>query len=657
MASVSISPLNRKTDRLKLVTPKNALEFHRNEITQTAAGRKFSLEFVETTKPVICVKVKDGHGRNHTVEVYGKFSSSQQCSCLEFIEEECNFCVHIAAVLNLLNNSIAYAKQSPDVAIWISEYMRRLKSLPWRLDAYKQPVSVYDSYRKAEILYGQNRNLPVVTSVSSETYRRVAKLQSNSELVSGSDETNENSLSPDGLLLNEIELYDYQKQVFAKMVGAKRAICSMQVGSGKTLTTIACFGWIQRKHKENARFLVVCPKSLRNQWGREFERALGIKVCQVDAKTDLKTAYEEYPVLVTTYQFLTRHIERFQKEIPHDFDGIVVDEIQFVKNSDTKTWKAINHLDSEYFYGLSGTVIENRLDDLYSIMEIIAPGALGPKWRFDDRFQNLLAMSRAKIVYKGVKNLDKLHEALRDHVFSYDQLKLPDISYHFIRTSLTSQEKTCHDSFMEEARKLIAKVMNGYGSPSDKLRIQSLLLKARQACNSIELLTKIPTGIPSAKLVDFKKTIERICIQEDEKIVVFSEWTEMLGLCKREVEDIVDFTTYTGEQSLKKRDAAVVRFQTDPKCKVFFASDAGGIGLDGLQLVCRNVLHVELPWNPARLDQRTGRVYRIPQKNEVRVYHLISNGDIELQIETLLQEKRSVRQLTLQDLAVGVPPS
>jgi SNF2 family DNA or RNA helicase len=210
---------------------------------------------------------------------------------------------------------------------------------------------------------------------------------------------------------------------------------------------------------------------------------------------------------------------------------------------------------------------------------------------------------------------------------------------------------------MEEARKLIAKVMNGYGSPSDKLRIQSLLLKARQACNSIELLTKIPTGIPSAKLVDFKKTIERICIQEDEKIVVFSEWTEMLGLCKREVEDIVDFTTYTGEQSLKKRDAAVVRFQTDPKCKVFFASDAGGIGLDGLQLVCRNVLHVELPWNPARLDQRTGRVYRIPQKNEVRVYHLISNGDIELQIETLLQEKRSVRQLTLQDLAVGVPPS
>jgi superfamily II DNA or RNA helicase len=652
MASVSITPLNRKTDRLKLSTPKNALEFHRNEILQTAAGRKFELEHIPTTKPVVCIKVKDGHGRSHSVEVYGKFSSFQQCSCLEYIEEECNFCVHIAAVQNLLNNSLAYGKQTSSVTPWVSEYMGRLKSLPWRLDAYKQPVAIYDSYRKTEVLYGLNKHLQQITSVSSDTFRKVIKLQSNSELISSDGGKAASAPNPDGILKGDLELYDYQKLVFARMIGAKRAICSMIMGSGKTLVSIACCGWIQQNYKPEAKFLIICPKSLRNQWGREFERALGVKVCQVDAKTDLGTAYEKYPVLVTTYQFLTRHIERFQKEIPNDFDGIVVDEVQFVKNSDTKTWKAINQLESEFFYGLSGTVIENRLDDLYSIMEIIATGALGPKWRFDDRFQNLLAMSRSKIVYKGVKNLDKLHEALRDHVFSYDQLKLPDISYHFIRTALTNDEKTYHDSYMEEARKLIAKVMNGYGNHFDKLRIQAFLLKARQSCNSIELLTKKPTDEPSAKLKEFKKTIEQLCVTEGEKVVVFSEWTEMLGLCRREVENLTGFVMYTGEQSLKKRDAALLKFQTDPDCRIFFASDAGGIGLDGLQLVCRNVLHLELPWNPARLDQRTGRIYRIPQKNEVRVFHLVSDGAIELQIETLLQEKRSVRQLTLQDLTV-----
>lgn len=411
-----------------------------------------------------------------------------------------------------------------------------------------------------------------------------------------------------------------------------------------TITTIACYAWMLKNEKPRVRLLVICPKSLRLQWEGEIKRVMGLDSIQVAKPEDLA---KQDDIFITTYQYYTRHVDEFAK---YSFDCVVADEIQFVKNADTKTWKAINKVKSDCFYGLSGTVIENRLDDLFSIMEIIDPGYLGPKWKFDDTYQNLLILTNTKILYKGVKNVKALQNELKDRVFSYDNLVLPPITYTTIDTVLSKTERASHDNYLEEAKKLIAKSLSGPVSMGDRMMIQAFLLKARQSCNGEELLTKSQNNKLSSKVQQFLKLVNDICIKQNEKLVVFSEWTQMLDICKRDLNGLVGFTTYTGKETPKQRVAAVTKFQTDPDCKIFFSSDAGGVGLDGLQLAACNIVHLELPWNPSKLDQRTGRVYRLLQTKPVSCWYLVSDGGIEVQIAGLLTSKREIRELTLKEL-------
>lgn len=158
--------------------------------------------------------------------------------------------------------------------------------------------------------------------------------------------------SDDGLL-SGVTLFDYQKNIFAKMVKSKRAVCSMVMGSGKTLTTIACFAWIRKYHKPNARLLVICPKSLRIQWANEIKRVMDLDSTQVMRREDIT---RNTPVFIATYQWYAKNHEVFLQQ---NYDVLVADEIQYVRNSESKTWKALSKINTEYFYGLSGTVIEN----------------------------------------------------------------------------------------------------------------------------------------------------------------------------------------------------------------------------------------------------------------------------------------------------------
>jgi SNF2 family DNA or RNA helicase len=338
------------------------------------------------------------------------------------------------------------------------------------------------------------------------------------------------------------------------------------------------------------------------------------------------------------------------------FDVAVVDEIQFIRNEKTKTWKALSQFRSDYFFGLSGTIIENRLDDLYAIMNIIDMHILGPKWKFDDTFQRIKIKAKEKIIYHGVQNLEDLKNKLKDSVFSYDNLKLPPITHDYVQLEIDDKERKSHDYYQEEAKKIIAKSLSGEISFKEKMMIQGMLLKARQSVNSYELLTKKPQSKPSNKIKTFLELIEQYCINSGEKVVVFSEWTQMLDILAREYKKkfkTIDHALFTGKQNPKQRTAAVVKFQTDPNCKIFFASDAGGIGLDGLQLASARVIHTELPWNPAKLDQRTARVHRIGQKNPVEVKYLVSKATIEEEIYNSIVQKRQLRVSTLASFNVA----
>lgn len=625
-------------NKLTLVNPVDGIQFHYNELLRKAATKRWSLEIMQTRNPWLTIQFTDSRDNVNQLEVFNRNYTKYQCTCGMFVSDESGFCLHTAAFDNLCRNRNKFSEYGQsEFSAFTREVDRALLRLPEKLAGYRTPhFNFYNPYKQTTRSFG-SESLPAIDSVTvAANLRR--------------EERANRATGPalprpsDAGLLNGVTLFDYQSNIFAKMVTAKRAICSMVMGAGKTLTTIACYAWIRKYHKPNARLLVICPKSLRIQWANEIKRVTDLDSTQVMRANDLNN---DTPVSIATYQWYAQNHEVFLQQ---NFDVLVADEIQYVRNSESKTWKALSKIRTEYFYGLSGTVIENRLDDLYSIMQIVAPGALGPAWRFNHEYQNLTSINSKRIFYNGVKNLEQLQDRLRNYVFSYSALSLPPITYHNIEVELDAAQVAFHNENMEKARMIIARSMNGGGSPNDRLIVQGLLLKARQSCNSIELITKEESATPSSKINAFLDLVNRICVRQNEKLVVFSEWTEMLALCKRFLPRGIGYVSYTGAQSAEKRVANIARFQSDPNCKIFFASDAGGVGVDGLQLVSHNIVHLELPWNPSRLDQRTGRVWRIGQTKPVNCYHIVSNGEIELNIKNTLENKRNIRTSTLEDL-------
>lgn len=627
----------KKRVTLKMGNANTALEFRLNEITAHSFDKKFTLELVEKNGDHVEMICTDGLRKQHRLQYFNAKRNVSCCSCDEFVTDECRFCVHLAAVENALKYSTIYSKDNPDYSRWAATFRMRLVQLPTSIKKFQQHYTFFDPYSSNYYTFG--KTMPTVETVSTKTFRKLEKKKTAQKvkyLPKKIDDTG---------LLDGVILFNYQKDVFRNMITAQRAICSMVMGAGKTLTTIACYSFID-KHKPGggATMLVVAPKSLRKQWGAEIERTCHVPVFQIEKPADIQKS-TEYDVNIVTYQFITRHIDKFKTR---NWDIIVVDEIQYVRNSATKTWRAISKLKSDFFFGLSGTVIENRLDDLYSIMEIINPGVLGPKWKFDDKFQELHLKSKAKWIYKGFKNLNDLKTLLQDCVFSYDKLKLPPIQHNNIFVLASKEQQTMHDGFWEEAKILIAKSLNGPVSNKERMMVQALLLKARQVGNSIELITKKPEK-PSQKVERFLELVEDACIKNNKKLVVFSDWVEMLEMCARHAQKKFGISPvyFTGKQNLDQRQAAVRTFQTDPKALIFFASDAGGIGLDGLQQVSSEVIHLELPWNPAKLDQRSARVHRIGQQNPVTIHYLITKNTLEEHIFSLIQEKKNVRLQTL----------
>lgn len=428
-----------------------------------------------------------------------------------------------------------------------------------------------------------------------------------------------------------------------------------------TITSIATFAELLRRVNPEYKLLIVAPKSLKAQWTGEIKNEIGFDVYQIDSAPDIAKYMESGAKIgAVTYQLIARYPDLFA-EMYHDM--VIFDEMQFVRNNETKTWKALAKMKAEYILGLSGTIIENRLGDLYSVMEILAPGYLGPEWKFNADYQILQNVTKSVIHYRGTKNIDKLQVKLKPFVFSYDDLKITKtvdgkseaaiIKHCYHEVVLSPAERSIHDDYMEKANVLMAKGMNSPLTFGEKAILQSYLLKARQATDTRQLIDKHMTDISSGKLDKLIKLVKEHR-DMDEKIVIFSSWTEMLDIVDVHIRKRlknVSTTFFTGKQSAKQRKAAVLKFQTDPKCKVFLASDAGGLGLDGLQLIAKTVLHTELPWNPSKLDQRNARVFRIGQTQDVTAHYLIGIDTIETSIMSSLYDKRAIRQEVLYEEA------
>ena len=587
--------------------------------------------------------VFDGlHRKNMVQRVEDVF----QCSCKSFFEDEADFCEHVA-VVKLIE---AFPNCYMNGGLISSEIQKRKRVSRGLVYSFRylsgRTLTVETINHGRRRAAQKDKTIDGVGLVRWNQKHSEATLESNSADQLRNSGTKSERYSSAGILQSGLNLYGYQEDIFHKMIYARKAVCSMKMGSGKTLLTIACYGWILKNIKSNARALIICPKSLKLQWKSEISRALGITAVTIDGQKDLETLGESQ-IGITTYQFFGRHHEKF---IEQEYDLAVMDEIQFIRNDESKAWKAAKKLKTEFFFGLSGTVIENALDDLYCIMDVIAPGSLGPRWKFSDKFQNQVSMSRTVAIFKGIKNSDMLREAIKDRVFGFSNLKLPGITHTFLPVGMSAEQKNSHDYYQSLAKKLLSKSLTQGLSYSEKAILQSYLLKARQSCNSYALISK-QTAPVSPKI----KEIERLvieCIKKNRKVVMFSQWTEMLDLLAEHFRTLsIGFVFYTGRESEKKRVANIDSFCHNPNVMIFLASDSGGVGIDGLQTAASVVIHVELPWNPARLDQRTGRVHRIGQTRGVNVIYFYARNSIEEGMMQTLQDKRDIRTSALEETA------
>jgi superfamily II DNA or RNA helicase len=437
--------------------------------------------------------------------------------------------------------------------------------------------------------------------------------------------------------LLKAKLRPYQLDGIAFAAGAGRAVLADDMGLGKTIQGIGVAELLAR-HASVSRVLVVCPASLKSQWRIEIDN-----FCRRSCRLVLGSA-KERPAQYAGDQFFTIcNYEQVLRDLLAiervPWDLIILDEGQRIKNWEAKTSRVIKALASPFALVLSGTPLENRLDELYSVVEFIDDRRLGPAFRFFNRHR--VVDERGKLL--GYRNLDQLRQKLEPILLRRTRQKvikeLPPRTTEVIRIAPTEEQYNMQLGH----RQIIQTIINKkYLSEMDLLRLQKALLMCRMGADSTFLVDKQPPGY-SSKLEELGRLLDRLQAEQDRKIVLFSEWTTMLNLIEPLLEDRnINYVRLDGSVPQKKRQGLIHQFQNNPDCMLFITTNAGATGLN-LQSA-DTVINVDLPWNPAVLEQRIGRAHRMGQKRPVQVFLLVTTETLE---ESLLATLSAKHELSL----------
>jgi superfamily II DNA or RNA helicase len=437
-----------------------------------------------------------------------------------------------------------------------------------------------------------------------------------------------------------VKLYPYQVEGVAFLASRGRALLADEMGLGKTAQAIAALAQLTRRG-EVRRTLIVCPASLKHQWLREIRQFTNLGEDDVvvvsGGREERRARYAEAPaVLVTSYE-LARTDEREILDLAPDL--VVLDEAQRIKNWRTRTASVVKRIQSRFAFVLTGTPLENRLDDLYSLMQVVDPHLFGPLWRFNEEFMALDVDGRPA----GYRNLDLLRSRIAPAMLrrrKEEVLKdLPGRLVSRLIVPMTTKQRDQHDDAEGTVARLLSILKKRPLTPLEEQRLMRAFQRLRMSCDAAGLVDKETRGAP--KLDELERLLEEICLGEGRKVVVFSEWERMQAMaaevCKRLG---VGHVRLHGGVPSALRGGLIDRFREDPQCKVFLSTDAGGVGLN-LQ-VASHVVNLDLPWNPAVLAQRIARVHRLGQREAVNVVLLISEMSFEERMEGTLEAKRAL---------------
>ncbi len=447
------------------------------------------------------------------------------------------------------------------------------------------------------------------------------------------------SVKLDYSLLNT-DLFPYQKKGIEFATFKEGAIIADEMGLGKTLQAIGTA--IMKKELFGfTRCLIICPASLKEQWKKEIEKFTGEKAVIAEGypeqREEIYLAKSPFFYIVN-YELVIRDRSVINNNPP---DFIILDEAQRIKNYQTLTANAIKSIHKKHSLVITGTPIENRLTDLYSIVAFIDPEFLSPLWEFSYQHYYFDARSKNKIM--GYFDLEKLKKRISKILIRREKSQvldeIPNVSQIDVPVSMHHEQQYLHSGFARGVARILAKK---FKTAFDWQQLMLLLTKMRMVCDSTYLIDLESNHSP--KLAELKHILfEKLNISESgKKIIIFSEWKRMNGIIAKMLRDHgIVYAELNGSIPVKKRGKLIEEFEQNPNCKVFLSTEAGGTGLN-LQ-VADTVINFELPWNPAKKNQRIGRIDRIGQlKKKLTVINLITRDSIEMKIAAGLGLKQNL---------------
>lgn len=411
-------------------------------------------------------------------------------------------------------------------------------------------------------------------------------------------------------------------------------ILADDMGLGKTLQTIAYLLSEKSDRKHEVRpSLVVAPASLVYNWKNEFEKfAPDLEVAVAYGTPEERFGFldgtKKIDVLITSYPLLRQDIEFYEKI---EFDSFILDEAQAIKNHLTKTAKAVKQMKAEKRFALSGTPIENSLDELWSIFDAVLPGFFKSHRSFKNLGQEKIAQMVRPFILRRIKQ-DVLKE-------------LPEKIEVIHHSELTKGQKTLYLGYLERIQHETKESLQNEGFEKSRMKILAGLTRLRQLCCHPALFLENYND-QSGKLEQLLEILQN-AIENNRRILVFSQFTSMLKIIRQELEQAkIGYFYLDGQTAAQERVNLTKHFNEGDNNVFLISLKAGGTGLNltGADMV---ILY-DLWWNPAVEEQAVGRAHRMGQKNSVQVLRLIAKGTIEEKIFEMQQTKKELIEQVIQ---------
>jgi hypothetical protein len=581
-------------------------------------------------------------GKTYRVALRGSELGQSYCSCPDFRSNRLGTCKHVLHVLKKVQKKFPAAKLKvpylrKKLSVRVSSQKADQTILEIVGDSSTKVIDGLQMMQKIQALELAGIDVQVYPDAEQSIQQALIQKQLTKTCADIRKGTKTHKLRRE---LLKVELLPYQLDGIAFAVGAGRAILADDMGLGKTIQGIGVAELLARE-TEIKRVLVVCPASLKSQWQAEIHK-FSDRTSQLvmGSGNDRCDQYQSDAFFtICNYEQVMRDVTAIESVA---WDLIILDEGQRIKNWESKTSQVIRALQSTYALVLSGTPLENRLDDLYTIVRFVDDTRLGPAYRFFHKHRVVDDRGRPT----GYRKLDELRQALTPVLLRRTRAEvakqLPDRTDEVVLIKPTQEQLEASNSQLRIAIQIAAKK---FLTEMDLLRLQKALMLARMAADSTFLVDKQEPEY-SSKLERLSELLSDLIQVPDRKIVLFSEWRTMLDRIELKLDTIgCDYVRLDGQVPQKMRAAIVQKFQEDPKCRVILMTNAGSTGLN-LQSA-NTVINVDLPWNPAVLEQRIARAHRMGQKNPVHVYKLVTTDTIEEKLLDTLASKQDLADAAL----------